>query len=221
MRKYLLSLFPILLLVIYPKISLAKCYSTGDRSGRIYTYEMIRKIPFFVKGRVENFTDDNSQIHFDIAVLRVLKGENVPEKIQVAMQSQKKVHKLPPEKEFKEDGIYVFGIEKIDKPYSHIVSTSCFPNLTEDEFTKINDAYREPIPKISEKEAIRIAEKKLVARYGKSVRKQRPFQAALSDGIWTITGTFHCPPKSVCKGGVAEIQISAMDGTVISVIHGK
>lgn len=74
---------------------------------------------------------------------------------------------------------------------------------------------------IKKEVAIEIAEEKLVKMYGKKVLGQRPFVANLEEDIWKIEGTFHCPKGSVCKGGVAKIDISAKDGTVLHVEHGK
>lgn len=74
---------------------------------------------------------------------------------------------------------------------------------------------------ISKKEAIKIAETKFIESYGKRVLEQRPFEAKLDQKIWFIEGTLHCPKDVVCKGGVAEAEISATDGSILKVIHGK
>lgn len=74
---------------------------------------------------------------------------------------------------------------------------------------------------ISEKQALQIAEQKLVKTYGKGVLDQRPFITSLDQDVWTFTGTMHCPEGEVCKGGVAQIQVSAKNGKVLKLTHGK
>jgi hypothetical protein len=73
----------------------------------------------------------------------------------------------------------------------------------------------------NEESAIKVAETILVNVYGEKVLEERPFKAKLDGETWIITGTFHCPQGSVCKGGVAHIEISKKDGKVRSVIHDK
>lgn len=74
---------------------------------------------------------------------------------------------------------------------------------------------------LTEKKVINFAEKKFVENYGEQVLKQRPFSAKQDKNAWYVKGTLHCPLHNVCTGGVAEAEISAMDGSVIRITHGK
>lgn len=73
----------------------------------------------------------------------------------------------------------------------------------------------------NEESAIKVAETILVNVYGEKVLDERPFRAKLEGDFWVISGTFHCPESSGCKGGVAHIEINKKDGKVKSVIHDK
>ncbi len=54
--------------------------------------------------------------------------------------------------------------------------------------------------------------------YGKEqIASEKPYQATLSNGQWTVTGSL---PKG-WKGGVALAVIAKADGQVLRVIHGK
>ena len=75
--------------------------------------------------------------------------------------------------------------------------------------------------------AIKIAEAVLIPVYGeKQILSERPYIATLKGGIWTVTGTtLHCPDgnggtTSNCHGGTAIVQISKLDGRILSMIHG-
>jgi hypothetical protein len=74
---------------------------------------------------------------------------------------------------------------------------------------------------VTSKKAIEIAEKKLVQVYGKSILKQRPFQASLENNNWIVSGTLHCKKDNFCKGGVGIVRVSAQDGKIIDVTHEK
>ena len=66
--------------------------------------------------------------------------------------------------------------------------------------------------------AIKIAVAVWEPIYGrKQIQSQKPFQATLRDGVWTVYGSL--PPNT--PGGVAEADISKKDGRVLRVIHGK
>ncbi|WP_410498234.1 YbbC/YhhH family protein [Chitinibacter sp. S2-10] len=66
--------------------------------------------------------------------------------------------------------------------------------------------------------AINVAEAILSTIYGVSIIKsERPFNASLKNGVWTVVGTL---PEDA-KGGVAEIEISKSTGEVFRVSHGK
>lgn len=69
------------------------------------------------------------------------------------------------------------------------------------------------------KTAIRIAVAVWSPIYGeKDIQAEKPFQAKLNRGIWTVTGS---SPRGFRVGGVAEAEISKKDGRVLMVIHGK
>lgn len=56
--------------------------------------------------------------------------------------------------------------------------------------------------------------------YGASeIEMEEPFQASLTNGVWTVVGTFKAAPGR--HGGAAEIQLSQIDGKILSVTHGK
>ena len=66
--------------------------------------------------------------------------------------------------------------------------------------------------------AIRIAEAVWIPIYGrKQIEEERPFVAALSDGVWTVTGTL---PKGYV-GGTAIAEISKESGSILRISHGK
>lgn len=70
-----------------------------------------------------------------------------------------------------------------------------------------------------EETAVKIAESVLFESYGKDkIEDERPYKVTIeNDSIWHLEGTFW----SVGFGGVFEIDISARDGRVIEMIHGK
>jgi hypothetical protein len=68
------------------------------------------------------------------------------------------------------------------------------------------------------KTAIRIAVAVWEPIYGeKQIGKQKPYQATLTNGVWTVEGTFH----GSGFGGVAVAEISKDDARVLRVSHGK
>jgi len=70
--------------------------------------------------------------------------------------------------------------------------------------------------------AVKVAEAVLIPIYGKEqIYGERPFKAELKDGVWTVEGTLKCPEGQTCKGGVAIIEISKDDGTILKVSHGE
>jgi len=75
--------------------------------------------------------------------------------------------------------------------------------------------------------AVKIAEAVLAPVYGeKHIESERPFTATLKNGVWTVTGTLHCPDGKggttmVCDGGVAEVRISKDDARISFMSHGK
>jgi NTF2 fold immunity protein len=67
--------------------------------------------------------------------------------------------------------------------------------------------------------AIKIAVAVWVPIYGqKQIDSEKPYVATLKGDVWTVVGTFHC--EGNCVGGVALIEISKRDGTILKVIHG-
>jgi len=74
----------------------------------------------------------------------------------------------------------------------------------------------------NEATAVLVAEAILRPIYSdKVVEDEKPFHAELSDGIWTVTGTLHCPGSERCLGGVGVVEISKDDGKIVRVSHGK
>ena len=70
--------------------------------------------------------------------------------------------------------------------------------------------------------AIKIAEAVLIPVYGeKKVLSERPFKAALHDGVWTVEGTLPCPTGKHCLGGTAVVKISKDTGQILNMMHFK
>lgn len=70
--------------------------------------------------------------------------------------------------------------------------------------------------------AIAVAEAVLVPVYGaEQIASERPFKAALSNGVWQVTGSVKCdgPPGSICPGGAAEVKISKKTGQILFMTH--
>lgn len=66
--------------------------------------------------------------------------------------------------------------------------------------------------------AVSIAETILVNLYGKAIiNSEKPFECYLVDGYWYLRGTL---PKNY-TGGVFEMIMSAKDGRVVKLVHGK
>ncbi len=66
--------------------------------------------------------------------------------------------------------------------------------------------------------AVRIAEAVLLPIYGEEVlKRERPLKAVLHEGVWTVEGTL---PEEV-MGGVAEIDISKTNGSILRISHGQ
>lgn len=85
----------------------------------------------------------------------------------------------------------------------------------------LTSCHAEDVQGVSKSKALEIAKNELVETYGKKVLNQQPFIATENDTSWKFKGTFHCPPGNVCKGGVAIIEISKKDGSVIKKTHEK
>jgi NTF2 fold immunity protein len=73
--------------------------------------------------------------------------------------------------------------------------------------------------------AVAIARAVLIPVYGAStIRDEEPLVAARHGDVWSVDGTLQCghpKVKVVCLGGTAPVEISARDGTILSVIHTK
>jgi hypothetical protein len=66
--------------------------------------------------------------------------------------------------------------------------------------------------------AIRIALAVWEPIYGKKqIDSEKPYRATLENGVWTVEGSL--PPG--WDGGVAIAEISASDGTILRVSHGR
>jgi len=71
----------------------------------------------------------------------------------------------------------------------------------------------------NEQTAIRIATAIWIPIYGaENIAREKPYKATLrADGVWLVRGSL---PKGWI-GGVAEAEISKVDGRVLRVFHGK
>jgi hypothetical protein len=85
-----------------------------------------------------------------------------------------------------------------------------------------------PVVVPDEATAVRIAERALAKVYGqKKIEAERPFKAALRDGIWHVGGTLYCRDEKgnmdtrPCAGGVAMAEIRQRDGRVLKTTHTK
>ena len=72
------------------------------------------------------------------------------------------------------------------------------------------------------KTAIQIAVAIWSPMYGeRTIQGEKPFQASLKRGIWTVTGSLPQTPGRTVLGGVAVARIAKADGRIPQVIHGK
>jgi hypothetical protein len=70
--------------------------------------------------------------------------------------------------------------------------------------------------------AIAIGRAVSIPIYGqKVVDSEEPFTATRKNDLWTVFGSFGCPPEEVCVGGPVTVTLSAKDGRILSVIHTK
>jgi hypothetical protein len=78
--------------------------------------------------------------------------------------------------------------------------------------------------------ALKIGEPALIKNYGKKqIDYERPLNAKLEDGIWTVYGTLCCPDRNgrrtceegKCLGGVALLKLRQSDGKILSITHYK
>lgn len=67
--------------------------------------------------------------------------------------------------------------------------------------------------------AARIAEAVWIGLWGEEqVAREKPFKVTLKGDVWTVKGK-DLPPMTA--GGVAEAEISKVDGRILRVIHGQ
>lgn len=65
--------------------------------------------------------------------------------------------------------------------------------------------------------AVRIGEAVAIAQYGeKQISKERPFEARLREGIWTVAGTLH--PQGAF-GGTAVVKLRKTTGEIVFMVH--
>jgi len=75
--------------------------------------------------------------------------------------------------------------------------------------------------------AVKIGEAVLIPVYGQQkIESERPFNAELKDGIWTVNGTLRCPDghggtTTSCVGGTATVKIAKDNGRIVFMIHYK
>lgn len=70
--------------------------------------------------------------------------------------------------------------------------------------------------------AIKIAVAVWEPIYGEEkIAAEKPYQAALTNGVWTVVGSLPVRAERIVVGGVAIAEIAKADGRVIRVSHGK
>jgi hypothetical protein len=75
--------------------------------------------------------------------------------------------------------------------------------------------------------AVKIAEAVLIPVYGEEkIEAEKPFNAELKDGVWTVNGTLRCSDghggtTTDCVGGTASVKIAKADGRIMFMIHYK
>jgi hypothetical protein len=70
--------------------------------------------------------------------------------------------------------------------------------------------------------AIRIAVAVWEPIYGRAnIERQKPFEATLRDGVWTVRGSLPESDNPNLNGGVAEADIAKKDGRILRVTHTK
>jgi NTF2 fold immunity protein len=69
--------------------------------------------------------------------------------------------------------------------------------------------------------AVAIGRAVLLPIYGqKAIQSEEPFSAKRQGDIWIVSGTLHCG-RPACVGGTAEVKLSAKDGRILHVTHGR
>lgn len=92
-------------------------------------------------------------------------------------------------------------------------ATSC-NGLSDDKVINCNDCYI-----THENTALKVAEAIAMETYGEDkIKSQRPYKVSVVNGsLWKVEGTFN----SIGFGGVFSVTLSAKDGRIVEVIHGK
>ena len=68
--------------------------------------------------------------------------------------------------------------------------------------------------------AVGIAEAVAIGVYGrKQIEKQRPYLVKRLGDRWVVQGSWQYGPHA--KGGVFEVEVAALDGRILHMIHGK
>jgi len=68
--------------------------------------------------------------------------------------------------------------------------------------------------------AIAIGRAVSIPIYGESrIATEEPLTATRKGDVWTVSGSFNCPPEEVCVGGTVQVTLCAKDGRILSVIH--
>ena len=99
----------------------------------------------------------------------------------------------------------------------NIIGEDSARRVVKNSLADAGQAYSDTLIKNSES-AISIAETILVNLYGKAlISSEKPFECYLIDGYWYLRGTL---PKNY-TGSVFEMIMSAKDGRVVKLTHGK
>jgi hypothetical protein len=68
-----------------------------------------------------------------------------------------------------------------------------------------------------QKTAVAVAEILATAAFGTEIKQERPYQVALVDGRWVVTGSL----REGHIGGVFEVIMDAEDGRILRLSHGE
>ncbi len=116
--------------------SFAKCYSVDDPNGVKFLAEVIKDTPYFIKGKVKEYIESEKYTKFKIEVISVLKGKVTTKLLTVSIEKRQEImSSMPPDKEFHNGQISIFGITKIRKKQAEIITSTCLPELTENQFS--------------------------------------------------------------------------------------
>jgi hypothetical protein len=106
-------------------------------------------------------------------------------------------------------------LSKADIQYDRTIIRNALTNKTEKQIlvdTVIPD----------KQTAIAVAESILFRVYGKDqILSEKPYSVCFVDGYWLLGGTLKEAPGEIVVGGTFFIILSAKDGRVIKLTHGK